>query len=121
MLTWDETDVLAVLEVLPEEDPHHIYHRYCVEKAGLRLIITVWQYDGDVEFELVDRTETRASPAFKMKLVDCQGVQRRVDASGEYLEFAPSACFGGRYTPHTSIAYGVRVAVKPNIAISLFG
>lgn len=119
MLVWDEIDVLAVLEVVPEQEIDEIWYKYTVEKAGIQLSITVYQYDGDVRFELINCHNQ--STLFSMQLIDCKGVIRKQDSTGEYLEFAPAKCFGSRYDGISSIPYGVRVSVNPNINISLYG
>lgn len=119
LLVWDETDVLTVLEVAPEVEADGIWHKYVIEKDGIKLNILIYQYDGDVKFELAN---TRiGSNIFAMQLIDCQGILRKRDTTGEYLEFAPSKCFGSRYDGEQSIPYGVRVYVNPSINVSLYG
>lgn len=119
MLVWDETDVLSVLEVVPEVEHDGIWHRYVVKKHGIELTVIVYQYDGDVRFEL--RAEGIDKPIFYMQLLDCPGLARKLDSTGEYLEFAASRCFGTRYDGEQSIPYGVRVYIKPTINVALFG
>ncbi len=52
MLVWDEADVLSVLEVLPEVEHDGIWHRYVVQRHGIELTVTIYQYDADVWFEM---------------------------------------------------------------------
>ncbi|MFH1266428.1 MAG: Ypar14, superfamily integron cassette, partial [Planctomycetota bacterium] len=52
MLTWNPTDVLSCLGVLPTEEEDGISHAYSVAKDGMRLDLTVFQYDGDVYITL---------------------------------------------------------------------
>ncbi|MEJ2612702.1 MAG: Ypar14, super integron cassette [Candidatus Thiodiazotropha sp.] len=118
MLVWDETDVLTVLEVSPKVETDGIWHKYVVEKEGIQLDILIYQYDGDVRFELVNTRNGKN--IFAMQLIDCQGILRTLDNTGEYLEFAPSKCFGTRYDGEQSIPYGVRVYVNPSINLSLY-
>lgn len=119
MLNWDETDVLTVLEVLPETEQDGIYHKYVSEKDGVRLTIIIYPYDGDVKFEL--KNISTDADLFSMQLIDCECVLRRKEESMEYLEFAPSKCFGSRYDGQETVPYGVRVAVNPGISLSLYG
>ncbi|WP_028766375.1 hypothetical protein [Shewanella fidelis] len=120
MLVWDETDVLAVLEVEPEVEADGIWHKYTVSKGSITLALTIYQYDGDVRFELFSEESERA--LFSMQLIDCAGVARKYERSQEYLEFAPAQCFGtSRYDGESSIPYGVRISVKPSINVSLYG
>ncbi len=118
MLVWDETDVLTCLEVEPEVDPDAIWHKYTVEKDGLRLQLIIHQYDGDIYFELFRDGVQRA--VFFMKLLACPGIRYMKDRSHEYLEFAPAKCFGSRYDGESVIPFGVRLCVKPSIRVELF-
>ncbi len=111
MLVWDETDVLTVLEVIPDIGQDAIWHKYSVK-------ILLYQYDGDVQFELF--REGVEKSIYSMKIIDCPGAIRKVDTTGEYLEFAESKCFGSRYDGNSSIPFGVRIYIKPSISISLF-
>jgi hypothetical protein len=119
VLVWDETDVLSVFEVIPEVETDGIWHQYVVEKEGIQLKVIIYQYDGDVRFELTNISN--GSSLFSMQLIDCQGVRRTFDKTGELLEFAPSRCFGSRYDGEQPIQFGVRVRTKPNINVVLFG
>ena len=119
MLVWDETDVMEVLEVLPEVEDYRVWHRYVVCKEGLELDVTIHQYDGDIQFQM--RAEGLERPVFSLRMIDCPGIARKSDKTGEYLEFAATRCFGSRYDGEEPIPYGVRVYIKPNISVSLFG
>ena len=118
MLVWDETDVLTVLEVIPETERDGIWHKYSVKKDGMELRVLVYQYDGDVRIELF--RDGLENSIFSMQLTDCSGVLRKNDTTGEYLEFAPAKCFESRYDGVSSIPYGVRIYASPSINISMF-
>lgn len=118
MLSWDETDVMTVLEVLPEVEEHGISHRYIVRKDGLTLEIIIFQYDGDVRIIL--SADTVEKPVFHMTLQDCPVVVRFRDIHKEYLEFAPTQVFGNCYEGESHLPVGVRIAIKPHISIHLF-
>lgn len=117
-LVWCPDDVMACLEVIPEVGEYETHHSYTVRRDDLRLLLTVFQYDGDIRISLYRNGVDR--PAFDMRLLGCTGVRYVNDDRGEYLEFAPARCFGSRYDRESPIPYGVRLAVKPSIAISLF-
>ena len=118
MLVWDETDVLTCLEVMPEIEPDGIWHKYTVLKHGMRLELTVYQYDGDVFLDLYrDGIEKRI---FSMKLINCPGVRYVKDKKGEHLEFAHSQAFASRYDGESTVPFGVRLGVNPTISIELY-
>ncbi|NRB81922.1 MAG: Ypar14, super integron cassette [Saccharospirillaceae bacterium] len=119
MLTWDETDVLTVLEVLPEIENNGIYHIYSVIKDNIELKIFIYQYDGDVRIEMNNLSNNES--IFNMQVFDCKGIVRVNDTTGEHLEFAPAKCIEGGYDGISSIPFGVRVKVNPTIKVSLFG
>ncbi len=79
---WDVTDFISCLEVVPEVDEDDISHSFVVEKNGMRLLLTVYQYDGDIHFSLYRDGVT--PPVFSMKLVECQGARYVNDKRGEF-------------------------------------
>lgn len=120
MLAWDELDTLTVLEVEPEVDADGTWYRYTVHKNGITLVLTVYQYDNDIKFELFSQGNEQA--LFSMQLHNCAGILRKYERSQEYLEFTPANCFGlNKFDGESSIPYGVRVSVKPGISVTLFG
>ena|GEM_PF-4863513 len=88
-------------------------------KDGLKLVLTIYQYSGDVHFDLF--WEGIGKPVFRMKLLDCLGAKYVSTKEGhEYLEFAPAKGFGGRYDGESPIPMGVRLAVNPHIQVEVF-
>lgn len=118
MLVWDEIDVLTVLEVIPEIEDEGICYVYTVKKHDIELIVKIFQFEGDISFEMF--TMGIEKPIFRMQLYDCAGILRKIDKTGEYLDFAPSNCFFSNYIGESSIPYGVRIYVNPSISLSLF-
>lgn len=120
MLVWDEIDVLTVLEVEPEVKEDGICYLYTVEKNSITLKLTIYQYDSDIRVELF--VNNSSDPTFSMQLFDCPGIKRKCEKSGEYLELAPANCFGiSKYDGESSIQYGVRISIIPQIKVTLFG
>jgi hypothetical protein len=119
MLVWNEYDFIECLGVLPEVKEYKTSHFYKVEKDGLRLELTVFQYDGDIYIDLFrDKIE---HSVFRMRMIDCPGVRYVKNQSGtEYLELAATNSFGSRYDGESVIPFGVRLTVNPNIRIELF-
>jgi hypothetical protein len=118
MLIWNSYDFMACLEVIPETDEYETFHTYRIEHAGIRLVLTVFQYAGDVHLSVYSQGVDQ--PIFEMKLLGCSGARYVNDDRGEYLEFAPAKCFGNRYDGESPIPYGLQVAVRPNICVRLF-
>ncbi|MCF6441877.1 Ypar14, super integron cassette [Pseudoalteromonas luteoviolacea] len=118
MLNWDETDVLATLEVLPEIESDGIWHKYAVKKQGIELVVFIYQYDGDVRIEL--KTELLDKSVFSMHIMDCPSIVRKLDSTGEYLEFAAPNIVESHHGEPESIRYGARVYVTPSINVPLF-
>lgn len=117
-MVWDPTDVALVLEVMPEVSEYGLGYRYTVERDGLRLEVSISQYDGDAEIRLY--RDGVANPVFNAAIRDCAGIRRVWEKNFECLEFAPRVVFDKRYDGVSSMPFGVRVAIKPSISISLF-
>jgi hypothetical protein len=117
-LKWNEADFAACLEVLPTIDEYATGHHYKVEKDGLRLELSVYQYDSDIMISLYQLDNSR--PLINFTITDCSGTRYVNDERGEYLEFAPSQVFGTRYERDQVIPAGVRLSVKPSISLELF-
>jgi hypothetical protein len=120
MLVWNEYEFIECLEVIPERDEEYeTNHVFRVAKDGLKLILTIYQYSGDVYLDLL-RDEVD-EPVFQMRLIGCPGARYvSTKAGNEYLEFAPSKSFGNRYDGKSPIPIGVRIAVNPHIKIELY-
>ena len=120
MLVWDPYKFIECLAVLPEVDEEYeTNHVFRVAKDGLQLVLTIYQYSGDVYFDLFRDGIDEA--ILKMKLLDCLGARYITTKEGrEWLEFAPAKTFGERYDGESPIRVGVRLFVSPHIKIELF-
>ncbi len=119
MLVWNEYDFVECLGVLPKVEEYETSHFYKIEKDGLRLEITVFQYDGDIFIDLF-RDDIEPS-IFRMRMIDCPGARYVKNRGGaEYLELAAAKSFGSRYDGESVIPFGVRLTVNPHIRIELF-
>ncbi len=118
MLVWNEADVISCLEVLPEVGEDETAHAFTVARDGLRLEITIFQYDGDVAISLF--RDGVADPVFDVTLLGCQGIRLVKDPAAEHLEFAPAKCLGGRYDGESPPSCGIFVSVRPSIRLRLF-
>ena len=119
MLVWNQYEFIECLGVVPEIEEDEIAHYFKVSKDGLRLELSVFQYDGDVYLDLY--REGVEPSIFKMRLIDCAGARYVSDRNGrEVIEFAPAKSFGSRYDGVSPLPYGIRLAVTPHISIELF-
>ena len=119
MLRCNQYEFIECLGVVPQVEEDETAHYFKVSKDGLRLEMSVFQYDGDVHLDLY--REGFDPSIFKMRLLNCAGARYVSNRNGrEVLEFAPAKSFGGRYDGLSPLAYGVRVGVNPHISIELF-
>ena len=118
LLRWNENDFLECLEVAPVIDDCGTGYHYVVNKHGMRLMLSVYPYDGDIWISIFRDGIDRAVIALAM--TDCSGTRRVLDSRGDCLEFAPSQVFGGRFQRDFVIPVGVRLTVRPTIAVELF-
>lgn len=120
MLTWDESEVIACLEVLPEEGQpgHGVHHTFNVRRNGLRLEVHVRQYDGDVAVAVF--RDGQELPAFRHEILGCKGIRVVSERGRAYLEIAPPDESYGRYDGCSPIPWGLRVFSKPEISVTTF-
>jgi hypothetical protein len=105
LLTWDPFDLIAVLGVFPSLDEFETSHCYVIEQGTVRLKLTIWQYDSDVEIQVSEAS--LPNPIIN-------------DKRGKFLEFAASNTFTGRYDGYSVIPYGLRLWVEPQILLEPF-
>ncbi len=118
MLKWDPVGVMSCLGVLPIEDEYETSHEYTVKKNGMRLVLRVFQYDGDVSLTLY-RDEV-VDPTLSLEILDCDAARCIRIKGHDALEFGAGRLFAGRYDGDGPIPYGVRIRVTPSITIDTF-
>ncbi|MGE5651528.1 MAG: Ypar14, superfamily integron cassette [Bacillota bacterium] len=117
-LVWEPVDVLSVLEVAPEIAEYETSHRYVIEQAGVKLQVTIWQYDSDVEILLW--VDSLPEPVLRYNLLGCPGIRVVEGKRGSFLEFAAANSFTGRYDGYSPMPYGLRLWIKPQILLEPF-
>jgi hypothetical protein len=115
---WNQYEFIECLGVLPAVEEYETHHSFEVEKDGLRLHLSVFQYGGDVYIDLY--REGVEAAVFSVRLLESEGARYVSGKGGEFLEFAPAKSFGTRYDGASAIPFGVRVAVNPHIRVELF-
>ena len=118
LLTWDPFDLISVLGVFPSLDEFETSHCYVIEQGTVRLKLTIWQYDSDVEIQVSEAS--LPNPIIKYTMLGCPGIRVVDDKRGKFLEFAASNTFTGRYDGYSVIPYGLRLWVEPQILLEPF-
>ncbi len=117
-LVWEPLDLLNILGVPPSVGEYETSHQYVVSQPPLRLEIMLWQYDGDVEIKLF--VAPLEQEVLRFSMLDCPGVRVVNDKRGQFLEFAATNAFTGRYDGYSVIPFGLRVWVAPQIRLEPF-
>lgn len=118
-MKWDPTDLLECLDTEPSVDKDGVEHSYAVIKNDLKLLISVFQYDGDVHFSLMRENETQTS-IVTLKINQCPKIALNKFGKDEYLAFFPGRQTFEGFDKQSSIRKGVRVRIHPDIKIELY-
>lgn len=119
-LDWSPADVIECLEVLPQVDEYEVAYHFFVEQRDLRLRLDVEVPCGDVQIVLSSK-ERLEDPLVEVRLFDCARIRYVKDPGHrEALEFDAAPAHGGRCRDDEPIERGVRLIVKPSLAIRLF-
>ena len=118
-MKWDPTDLLECLEVEPNVDKDGVEHSYEIIRDGLKLLISVFQYDGDVYFSLMRENEHNLT-IVSLKINQCPEIIFKKFGKEEYLEFSPGRQKLESFDKKNSITKGVRVKIRPDIKLELY-
>ena len=118
-MKWDPTDLLECLEVEPNVDKDDDEHSYEIVKDGLKLLISVFQYDGDVYFSLMRENEPKLT-IVTFKINQCPEIIFKKFGKDEYLEFLPGRQSLESFDKQNSITKGIRVKIRPDIKLKLY-
>lgn len=118
-MKWDSTDLLECLEVEPSVDKDGVEHTYEVVKNGLKLLISVFQFDGDVYFSLMRENEEK-STLITLKINQCPEIFFKKFGKDECLEFLPGRQDLESIDKASSITKGIRVRIHPDIKLELY-
>lgn len=117
-LVWQPSEFLEALGVAPEVEQYETSHKYVVSQPPVTLEITLWQYDGDVQLHLF--VSPLEEPVVRYSMLECPGARVVSDKRGQFIEFAASNTFTGRYDGYSVIPYGLRLWVEPQICLEPF-
>lgn len=117
-IVWEPVDLLDILGVVPVVGEDGTFHQYVLEQGPVRLQITVWPYESDVEILLSAPPLPR--PVVKYSILECPGIRAIRERRGTFLEFAAPKTFEDRYDGYSVIPYGLRLWVEPQIVLEPF-
>ena len=89
LMHWRLNDFLQCLEVEPRTAPH--VWTFEVHRDGLRLLLTIHDYPGNVHISLF--RETGSTSLIDLDMAGCRGVLYAVRDGIECLEFAPARLY----------------------------
>jgi hypothetical protein len=116
---WNEIDFIECLSVIPDVEDDAIAHHFVVSRNGLRLALSVYQYEAAVWISLY--REESDQPLFRIVLEDSPGARLVRNRTGQdYIEFGASQIFGRSYDGEPMIPMGIRLAVDPDFNIQFF-
>ena len=119
MIKWDPIDLLECLEVEPSTDTSGVEHSYVVIKNGLKLVISVFQYDGDVYFTLM-REDEENHTIIDLKINQCPEITFSKSDNSECLNFHPGRQSIENFDKPYSITKGVKIQINPDIKVELY-
>ena len=116
-LNWQEHQVTYLLGVLPERDESgDPYFAYEWAQDGLEVLLTIFDASGAVGLSLTKAGATL--PLFDVNIENCPHIDCRRDDGREWLEFSPPA--SKERMLRDAIQMGLRLFVKPNLAVQFF-
>jgi hypothetical protein len=117
-LVWEPVDLLGLLGVLPVVEEYETSHQYLIEQGPIKLQLTIWQYDSEIEVKIL--VSPLPNPIIKYTMLGCPGIRVVDDKRGRFLEFAAANTFTGRYDGYSVIPYGLRLWVEPQFYLEPF-
>ena len=125
-LDWNDIDFLDFFAVEPTVEDYAGSHNYEIERNGLRLLLTVWQYESVVQVSVFRRDADDG--LFTFAAYVRSGARFINDKRGRYLEMADCIIAPNRFWYIDSgdpfdrerfpIAVTVTVAIDPDIRIA---
>lgn len=126
-LEWNDIDFLDFFAVEPAVGDYAVSYNYEVERCGLRLLFTVWQYESVIQASVFRNDAHDALFTFAAYV---RGEARFInDKRGRYLEIADCIIAPNRFwyidagdpfdRERLPISVTLAVAIDPDIRISL--
>jgi hypothetical protein len=119
VLNWNEFEFIECLGVLPEVGDDGVHHSFCVDKDGMSLIVTVFQYDADVYIDI--HKDGIEPPIFSTQIKASTGARYIKYPNGtEFLEIAAPCKYNSDHEDNWIVPMGARISVNPHISVEMF-
>jgi hypothetical protein len=126
-LAWNDLDFLECLGVEPEVLDYLVSHNYTLVRNGLRLLITVWQFESVIQFSMFRES---AEVPFCSFACFVRGRVRHVDDQrGDFLEMQDCIIGPNRFWYMSAgdpfdpkrfpVGVNLQVSVVPDIQINI--
>jgi hypothetical protein len=118
MREWNKYELIEFFGVLPEDDEDQTHLSFNVEKDGLRLCVSFFNYAFDVYIDIF--RDGVDEPVFSTKIENSAGMKYMKQANGwECLEIA-APCRNVYFEEEWINPMGARIKVNPHIAVEMF-
>jgi hypothetical protein len=118
-IKWNEYELTEFFGVLPEKDEDEFYLSFSVEKDGLRLDVTFFNYDFDLHLNVF--RDGIDEPVLRTKIMSSAGAKYISHENGyECLEIGAADKYIDYYGKEWIASMAVRLRVKPHISVELF-
>ena len=118
-IKWNEFELTEFFGSLPEKDEDESYLSFSIEKDGLRLYVTFFNYDFDVHLDVF--RDGIDEPVLRTKIMSSAGAKYISHENGyESLEIGVSDKYIEYYGKEWVASMGVRLKVNPHISVELF-
>lgn len=114
-LKWDPNEVLQHFDTLPIEGEHGLSYQFTAERTPLRLQLTIWQYDADVEIALW--ADPFSLPIIRHRLQRCLRIRSGREKSGEFIDFFAPDESASHHDGNSTLIHGTRLWMEPQIRI----
>lgn len=114
-LKWDPDEVLQHFDTLPIEGEHGIFQQFTAERTPLRLQLTIWRYDADVEIVLW--ANPFSLPIIRHRLQRCLQIRSGREKSGEFIDFFAPDGSASLHDSDSVLIRGIRLWMAPQIRI----
>lgn len=116
---WNEYELTEFFGALPEKDEDEFYLSFSIEKDGLRLCVTFFHYDFDVNLDVF--RDGIDEPLLRANIMSSAGAKYISHENGfECLEIGASDKYIEYYGKEWIASMAVRLKVNPHICVELF-